>query len=347
MDTRTIHAGLPDDMNKIPALAQTGLLYSITVLLFLTVGAWAQNREFYSGILITEFVIILVPALVFLKVFGYDTRRILRLNRISILNLFLIFCIMLFAIPIAGIFNMLNLWLVKYLFGNTIVTQPPAAFNMETLLLNILVIGGSAGICEEVLFRGIVQRAFEKFGVVKSIMTASLLFSLIHIDFQKLFGTFFLGVLIGFIVYRTNSLFGGMFAHFINNSSAVFIIYISNKFIKMMEGAGLSEINGQQDANQIFSMFENMTGGQIASLIVSWAFIILFCLCVLTGLIIAFVRTTSATEIRAGDSDTKARPAGFLGFIPGLLLIGMQYVNIGLVLLGKEPVLFNIFTGAG
>jgi len=70
-------------------------------------------------------------------------------------------------------------------------------------------------------FRGVIQRGLERLGAVKSILINGVSFGLIHFDFQRLFGTFLLGALIGFLVYRSNSLLVGMFAHFTNNSIAV------------------------------------------------------------------------------------------------------------------------------
>jgi membrane protease YdiL (CAAX protease family) len=71
-------------------------------------------------------------------------------------------------------------------------------------------------VCEEILFRGAIQRGFEKLGAIKSIILTAFLFGLMHQDFQKLLGTFLLGCIIGFIVYRSDSIIGGMFAHFTN-----------------------------------------------------------------------------------------------------------------------------------
>jgi len=324
-----------------PTLVQVGVIYSLIVLLFLLVGGRAQQREFYSGILITEFVLILVPVLAFLIIFKYDIKSVLKLNKISFINILLIFFITVFAIPVAGVFNLANLWLVNHIFGKVVVVQPPAAVDLKGLIVSVLIIGGSAGICEEVLFRGAIQRSFERFGAVKSILITALLFALLHIDFQKLFGTFFLGALIGFIVYRTNSLFGGMFAHFTNNSAAVLVTYLSLKFADFARSSGMGGLDSQYDTEQFFSMFEKMSGVELAGFIIGWTFIVLFCAAVLTGLVIAFVRTTSE---RAGGFRAETagfRISGILAFVPGLLLIGIKYVDEGLLLLGMDK---NILT---
>lgn len=317
-----------------PGIKQASILYSITVVLFLVVGSRVQRNEFYSGILITEFLLILAPALALLFIYRYDIKRVLRLNRIRFLNIFLIFCIMIFAIPVVGVFNLANLWLIRHIFGKVMVVQPPAATNLAGLLMNILVIGGAAGICEEVMFRGVIQRSFERLGVTRAILIAAFLFGLIHTDFQKLLGTFLLGALIGFIVYRTNSIFGGMFAHFTNNSAAVIMAYLSNKFIEMARTSGMGEINGQYDVDRFFSTFADMPRAQLLATIIGWAFIFLFCVSVLTGLMVAFLRTTSGKAENVNANAGTAELSGMLWLLPGLLMIVFIYVYEGLKLMG-------------
>lgn len=254
-----------------PGLAQVCILYSAIILLFLSVGYRVQGREFYSGILITEFVLVIGPPLAFLLIGRYDLKKVLRLNKISFLNLVLIFCIMLLAIPLAGVFNLINLWIVNSIFGKVTLTQIPTARNFGEMLINVLVIGGSAGFCEETAFRGTIQRGFERFGAVKSILITALLFGLMHLDFQRLFGTFMLGALIGFIVYRTNSLYGGMLAHFTNNSAAVVMGFISVKITDFMEKSGANVTTGS-NAGNIFSTFGNMPKVQLLMVIVVSSF---------------------------------------------------------------------------
>lgn len=342
MDNNRAGGGLGDDAGaRRPTPVQAGIVYSLIVLLFLVVGGRAQQREFYSGILITEFVLILVPVFAFLIVFRFDIRSVLRLNKIRFINLLLVFFITLFAIPVAGVLNLINLWLVHHLFGKVIVVQPPVATDLKGLLLSILIIGGSAGICEEVLFRGFIQKSLETLGTVKSILITALLFGLIHIDFQKLFGTFFLGVLIGFIVYRTHSLFGGMFAHFTNNSAAIVITYLSAKFTDLARSSGMSGLERPVEMDQFFSIFEKMSAFELAVFIAGWAFIVLFCVAVLTGLMIAFVRTTSERAEKIQAQGTHFSISSVLAFVPGLLLIGMKYIDEGLLLLGRDQ---NILT---
>ena len=326
-----------------PSLLQVSALYSAAIILFIFIGTRVQRREFYSGLLITEFILIMLPPLIMLAVYKFDMKKVLRLNRVGLLNLTIIFFIMLFALPLVGVLNLGNLMLIRHIFGRVAIQQIPAADNIKSLIMNIVVIGGAAGICEEVLFRGVIQRGFEKLGVIKAILITAFLFGLMHIDFQRLLGTFLLGALIGFIVYRTNSLFAGMFAHFMNNSIAVFLTYGVNKLSEFMKQSGLEGASEQQAADFDFSALANMPREQLIVTIVVWSVLLLFCVIVFTGLIIGLIKNTTgkaeSIPVKAGRTGKK----GLLWLIPGLAIVVFIYFVQGLKLRGiKIELIENI-----
>lgn len=279
-----------------PGIAQTCILFSITIILFIFVGYRVQSREFYSGILISEVGLIMLPALLFLIFFRFNIKAVLRLNRTRPLNFLITFGIMIFAIPLAGVFNLLNLLLVNTVFGKVMIRQAPVAQNGQELLISILVIAGSAALCEEFLFRGVIQRGFESFGAKRAILLAALLFSLMHMDFQKIFGTFLLGVLIGFIVYRTNSLYSGIFAHFTNNALAVLISYAATKLMSMFQdvGTGISE---ETDLSSLFSSFSDLPVQQLMIVFIIYGFLFLFIAIVFILLLYALIRSNPISRI--------------------------------------------------
>ncbi|NLO40733.1 MAG: CPBP family intramembrane metalloprotease [Ruminiclostridium sp.] len=323
---------------EAPKLAEAGLLYSIVAFLLLSAGAYFQGRNFISGILITEFIIILLPPLILLIVRKYDIPGVLRLNRVSLLNLFIIFCMMLLSLWIVTILNLFNLWLLKAIFGRVSVSSVP--ITESSMLVNILLIGGSAGICEEVMFRGVIQRSLERLGVFWSILITGFIFGLFHMDFQKLLGTFLLGVLIGFIVYRTNSLFAGMFAHFTNNSLAVIISSLASKITKT------TQVQAGETLNDAFTMLESMPPAQLIGVLVFYVFSALFCAGALAGLIWAFVKNTSKTYETVPQTKTQKKALVVLAFLPGLAAIAFIYVVTALGLSGvRLDFLSRLFGG--
>lgn len=318
--------GLERRVFEKPAVAHICIIFSAVIILFATLGFRVQKNDFYSGILITEFALIMLPALIFLVAFRYDLKYVLRLNKTSVLNFTLIFFIMTFAIPIAGLFNLANLWLVNTIFGKVMVIQPPVSESFLDLLVNILVIGGSAGICEEFLFRGVIQRGFERFGAVRSILMAGFLFSLTHLDFQKIFGTFILGALIGFIVYRSNSLYGGMFAHFTNNSLAVIIGFLLTKIMNIMKNAGMQVHQTETDLSSYFAALSQMPKMQLMIAAFFYGFMFLVALIIFAALIYAFIKTTHGKAESVRASYTATSVSKLLWLLPGLALIMGIYI---------------------
>ena len=320
---------------KNPGIIQACMLFSLTIVLFIFIGYRVQARELYSGILITEFGLIMLPAFLFLLIFRYDFKAVLRLNRTRALNFLATFGIMIFAIPIAGVFNLLNLLLVNSIFGKVVLQQVPVANNGQELLISILVIAGSAGLCEEFLFRGVLQRSFERFGAVRAILLAAFLFSITHMDFQKIFGTFLLGALMGIIVYRTNSLYCGIFAHFTNNALAVLISYAATKVMTIFQGTGV-KAPGETDFNTLFSSFSTLPPQQLIFVFFVYGFMFLFIAAMFILLLYALIRLNPAApavqgnayaNIQAGSAQSEIMETsrngvkGLLWLLPGALLI--------------------------
>lgn len=76
-----------------------------------------------------------------------------------------------------------------------------------------------APIFEEILFRGIILRGMLQKGIspIFSIFFSSLLFGLAHLNPWQFLGAGFFGGLIGFVYYRTKSLWLAIFLHGLNN----------------------------------------------------------------------------------------------------------------------------------
>ena len=103
--------------------------------------------------------------------------------------------------------------------------------NIYELLFTILILAVIPAIGEELLFRGYIQNQlgniFKKMWF--SILLTSVFFSIIHMDVHGLIPRFFLGVILGYLFYWSQSIWIPIIAHFINNAQAVIIAYITFK----------------------------------------------------------------------------------------------------------------------
>lgn len=92
----------------------------------------------------------------------------------------------------------------------------------NVLLLGIFHIGIVPAICEEIMYRGYVQRAFEKsWGVVAAILISGAIFGAYHLQISNFLPLATLGVFLAYVTYISDSLIPAMVAHFVNNGGQV------------------------------------------------------------------------------------------------------------------------------
>jgi len=150
--------------------------------------------------------------------------------------------LMLAAIPCINLMAALNEMIVfpKCLSG---LEQRPkdfeeAAQQTTKLFLNVDGIGGMffnifmiallPALGEELIFRGLLQKVFAKWtgNVHVAIVITGFLFSLMHLQFYGFFPRWLLGVMFGYLLVWSGTIWLPIFAHFVNNAVAVFFSYM-------------------------------------------------------------------------------------------------------------------------
>lgn len=86
-----------------PTILESNILYLLIGLALITIGSIAQSIDIYIGLLITEYIIILIPILLYLKIKGYSIRKTLRIKNVSFKQIIYTLVIMLLSYPI-GVF---------------------------------------------------------------------------------------------------------------------------------------------------------------------------------------------------------------------------------------------------
>ena len=85
---------------------------------------------------------------------------------------------------------------------------------------NLLIVGLLAPICEEVLFRGAFQGTLERRGPVRAILASTLVFATIHVNPFAFLDILLIGMALGYVTWRTQSLVPAIVWHVCNNSLA-------------------------------------------------------------------------------------------------------------------------------
>jgi membrane protease YdiL (CAAX protease family) len=113
-----------------------------------------------------------------------------------------------------------------------------AMLQMKTiwdLILDVLLIGLLTAIAEEFMFRGCFQTIFFRWtgNIHIAVWITAILFSAFHMEFFGFLPRLVLGVLFGYFVAWSGSIWTSVWAHFINNGAAVVAAYLfQHKLIK-------------------------------------------------------------------------------------------------------------------
>ena len=219
------------------------LLYQIGggVLMFLVTGAVSVTRDNVWTIrwltLVGQVCFILVPTLFLARLFTTRLRTVLpfrvpglRESTFALIALFslqrVLEAYMYFQerVPLPELLRDI-IDPIKRLFEELTKEMVRADSPFE-LLVVILIIAVVPSIVEELLFRGFVQKTFERLmSPVVSAVLAGTIFGLYHFNLFEIVPLVGLGVFFGLLRYRSQSLWLPVAAHFFNNLMAVLASY--------------------------------------------------------------------------------------------------------------------------
>lgn len=219
-----------------PSILEANNLYLILGMVLLSLGSYVQGREIYSGLLITEYILILLPNLLYLKYKRYPLKKVLRLNRISFKQIIMVITITIFTYPLMVFVQAIFLSILTY-FKEVNPTMVPIPQNSMQYIIGFFVIAITPGICEEIMFRGVLLDAYEKIGHKKAILITAFLFSIFHFNILNVVGPFILGIIFGIMVYKTNSIYTSIIGHTVNNGIALTLGYMVDKYYYLIDGA--------------------------------------------------------------------------------------------------------------
>lgn len=102
------------------------------------------------------------------------------------------------------------------------------ADTISVLLFNLFMIAVIPALGEEFMFRGVVLRIMKDWSrsAHVAIWLSAILFSFIHMQFLGFFPRMILGVLFGYMVVWSGSIWPAVVAHFVNNAAAVIFFYL-------------------------------------------------------------------------------------------------------------------------
>ena len=212
----------------VTILITFGFIFAMS-LIITVMALFLQTESVLEGNASILFIIggllFLAVPIVYVRIRQYNAKVIFRLNipRTEILAL---------AVPIglslAVLTDELDRIIQFFLPTPEIFLQYLESLRAETasewilLILGVVII---AAISEEILFRGFLQVSLEKKGdVTRAVILSSISWTIIHINPYWAVQIFITGVILGFLAWRTNSVFPSMIVHATNNFLSLLVI---------------------------------------------------------------------------------------------------------------------------
>ena len=119
---------------------------------------------------------------------------------------------------------------IQMLENLTKLLKPDSA---SGLVGNLLVVGLLAPVCEEAMFRGAFQGTLERRGPVRAILASSVVFAVVHMNPLHFLPILLIGIALGFVTWRTQSLWPAVLWHVINNTAAILSLYFGGESASM------------------------------------------------------------------------------------------------------------------
>ncbi len=199
------------------------VLFTIGFVFFVSLIGYLIGGK--TGLFLLEGLII-VPALVYAIYRKIDLKHIFRLRAVNIRIIVLSIVIGLGITFISdGLDRLFQLFFpIPEIFQEQLL-ESFIIHSVSDFVIIVLSAVVFAGVFEEMLFRGFVQKTFERdFNVTSAIVITAFIFGMIHMNPWWLVQISFLGIFLGLMAWKSDSIIPSMIVHFLNNGLSIIFI---------------------------------------------------------------------------------------------------------------------------
>lgn len=205
------------------------MLIAVCMFLVIIFGSLVQAASLPIGLVVTELLLILLPAILYVRFKRLPIAQSLRWKRVKPAMLVRGVILGVLGWGMAAIVYLIASTLVQTVLGPDPVPELLTRALPKTLpefAAFLIVLAVLPGLCEETLFRGAIQGTFEKKGIWKGVIYTALLFGAFHVNPWSFVSAAGLGLLFGTITVRTNSTLPAIIAHTCNNATACTVAFV-------------------------------------------------------------------------------------------------------------------------
>ncbi len=224
------------------------ILLSFTVQLKLM----EANVSTFSSIAIMQVLGFFIPVVIYLLITKENVRDTLKLNKLPLKDIILIILLAIACQPLVMGLSGISSVISPNSFSSVIMN--PAS--ETSMLLTIFFVGVVPAIFEELVYRGIILSGYDNVSIKTAAIFSGLYFAYMHLDIQRLLYTLALGILFGYLVRITKSIYSSMLCHFLVNSIQMVFLKVMMSKNEHVDSASQSikDLPGSQQITTIITL---------------------------------------------------------------------------------------------
>ena len=213
-----------------------------------------EKMGLYKYLFFSQVLSILIPALIFLYLYHRENFLVYIKAKMPKMNLFFMYSVMLlflaypliqFSYTVNKKLPIANWFSDQSQFINSFMADIMHINSFMDFITKIFLVALIPAVSEELFFRAGIQN--ELTGHMKNkdiaIILAAILFSAVHFQFDGFLPRFFLGLILGYVYYWSQSIWVSMTIHFLNNALLIVGAYLQQDQI--------DEIINEPDAEKL------------------------------------------------------------------------------------------------
>ena len=219
-----------------------GMVLTHFAVIIALLVARAASIGMVTNLFLSEMMIVL-PAFAALFASGERPDRVLCFHGMKFTSVLMVVVFTFLMEPFTTLLNAISMLFVD----NAVMDMSNLAleYPFPVMLFMMAVFGP---VCEEVAFRGILYRGYLKSGsALKAVLLSSLLFGLIHMNFNQAPYAFALGVAMALLMEATGSLWAPVLMHMVFNAQSVVRMYVYDRFFPWILEEQAQQIMGPEE----------------------------------------------------------------------------------------------------
>jgi membrane protease YdiL (CAAX protease family) len=213
--------------SETPAFKNVIVIYLLSGFLLVILGSFFQRVHLLSGLVVSEIAFVLAPAVIYTVRHHYNFSRTFHIVPIRLKTVFMTIVTMFAAFVLVGAIVAVQEILVPRSIGYQEIWEDVLRqFHQVPLVVTLFLIAILPGVCEELLFRGFLLHGIrKKTSDLPAIIIVGVLFGAFHLDPYRFLPVTLLGIIFGYMVVKTGSIFTGIVAHSTNNTISILLSY--------------------------------------------------------------------------------------------------------------------------